>query len=122
MTDQIIMSGMVFFGHVGVFPQEKRDGQNFVLDVIIHCERLPATETDNLAQTIDYGQAFLLIKEIVGQARFDLIERLAGAVADALLQTYQIADAVDVTVRKPEAPIEGQFDHMAVRIFRQRTR
>ncbi|MDW7655562.1 MAG: dihydroneopterin aldolase [Bacillota bacterium] len=122
LSDQVIMSGMVFFSHVGVLPEEKKNGQNFILDVIFHCDRLPATATDLLAQTIDYGQAYLVIKEIVEQASYDLIERLAGAVADTLLQTYQIAEAVDVTVRKPEAPIEGQFDYMAVRIYRQRNR
>jgi dihydroneopterin aldolase len=122
LPDQIIMNGMSFFSHVGVLPQEKRDGQNFVLDVIIHCRRLMATETDNLAETIDYGQAYLLIRDIVGQAHYDLIERLAGAVADTLLQTYRLAEAVDVTVRKPEAPIDGPFDYMAVRICRQRSK
>jgi dihydroneopterin aldolase len=122
LPDQIIMSGMSFFSHVGVLLQEKRVGQNFILDVIIYCGHLTATETDNLAETIDYGQAYLLIRDIVGQAHYDLIERLAGAVADKLLQTYKLAEAVDVTVRKPEAPIDGPFDYMAVRICRQRSK
>lgn len=121
-TDQILLNGMVFHSHVGVFPEEKQKGQAFILDVVLHCERLPATGTDILAQTIDYGQAYALIKEIVEQARYNLIERLAGAVADSLLHSFRIAVAVDVTVRKPQAPVDGVFDYMGVRIFRERSR
>lgn len=122
MTDQILLSGMAFNSHVGVFPEEKQNGQTFIIDVVLHCERLPATDTDILAQTADYGKAYTLIKKTVEQARYNLIERLAGAVADALLQSFRIVVAVDVTVRKPQAPVDGLFDFMGVRIYRERAR
>ena len=76
-TDQIKLEGLVFFSHVGVLPEEKQNGQEFVIDVTFYCRRLAATATDLLAQTIDYGQAYQVIRQIVESARFDLIERLA---------------------------------------------
>ena len=120
-TDQIKLEGLVFFSHVGVLPEEKQNGQEFVIDVTFYCRRLAATATDLLAQTIDYGQAYQVIRQIVESARFDLIERLAGAIADSLLQTYRLAMAVDVIVRKPHAPVPGRFAAMSVQIRRERS-
>ena len=122
LTDQIIMKGLVLHSHVGVLPQEKAEGQLFELDVIFHCRPLAATATDLLSQTIDYGQAYHLIRKLVESAAYDLIEKLAGTVADALLQHYPLAEAVTVTVRKPEAPVDGTFDYMGVQIRRTRGR
>lgn len=121
MTDQVIMQGLTFYGYVGVLPVEKEKGQPFILDVILHCDRILAAENDNLADTIHYGQAFTLIKGIVENSRCDLIEKLAGDVARALLAEYALAQAVEVTVRKPKAPVPGVFDYMGCRIWRSRT-
>lgn len=119
--DQILMSGMVFKGHVGVLAAEKLNGQPFQVDIILLCPRLAACETDQLNETIDYSAAFMLIKEIVEGSDYDLIERLAGEIASALLDRFSLALAVDVTVRKPQAPIDGQFDAMGIRIYRERS-
>ena len=118
--DQIILKHMVFHSHVGVLDFEKQNGQDFDLDVILFCGRLEATETDKLSQTIDYGKVYDVVREITEQAHFDLIERLAGAIAEILLQSFQLAAAVEVLVRKPTAPIEGQFAYMGIRIYRER--
>lgn len=118
--DQIILKHMVFHSHVGVLDFEKQNGQDFDLDVILFCRRLEAANTDKLSQTIDYGKVYDVVREITEQAHFDLIERLAGAIAEILLQSFQLAAAVEVLVRKPTAPIEGQFAYMGVRIYRER--
>ena len=118
--DQINLQNMVFHSHVGVHEQEKADGQRFELDVIFHCQPLKATDTDRLDQTIDYGKAYRQIRELVINARYDLIERLAGAVAEAMLTAFPLACSGTVTVRKPEAPLDGVFDAMAVTITRSR--
>lgn len=119
--DQILMSGMLFHGHVGVLAAEKLNGQLFQVDVILFCPRLTACETDQLNETIDYSDAFALIRQVVESADFDLIERLAGQIASTLLDHYSLATAVDVTVQKPQAPIDGQFNAMGIRIYRERS-
>lgn len=118
--DQIIMEGMVFHSHVGVLASEKENGQDFVVDVVLFCLPLEACQTDNLGQTISYGDAFRLIRPIVEEAKYDLIERLAGEIAKQLLNTFRLAEQVEVTVRKPQAPVQGRFDAMGVRITRGR--
>lgn len=118
--DQILMQGMVFHSHVGVLEREKENGQDFFIDAVLYCGRLAACDSDQLTETIDYSSVFELIREIVETARFDLIERLAGAIADALLLTYDGIQAAEITVRKPNAPINGRFEAMGVRIIRER--
>jgi 7,8-dihydroneopterin aldolase/epimerase/oxygenase len=119
--DQILMERMVFHSHVGVLAHEKENGQDFVIDVIFYCQPLAACQSDDLSQTINYGQAFRLIRQIVEEATCDLIERLAGLLADRLLMEYPLAEQVQVTVRKPQAPVDGRFDAMGVRILRRRS-
>lgn len=119
-SDQIILSHMVFFSHVGVLDFEKMNGQSFDVDVTLICQRIRATDTDKLSETIDYGMVYQVVKETTESARFDLIERLAGAVAEAVLEAFPRVDAIEVLVRKPSAPIDGQFAYMGVKIYRER--
>ena len=121
MTDQVIMQGLTFYTYVGVLPVEKEKGQPFILDIVFHCGRIEAAESDDLTKTIHYGHAYALVKDIVENSRCDLIEKLAGDVAAALLAEYELARAVEVTVRKPKAPVPGIFDFMACKIWRSRT-
>jgi dihydroneopterin aldolase len=118
--DQIILSHMVFYSHVGVLDFEKENGQSFDLDVTLYCQRIRATDTDELTETVDYGKVYQVVREVTEPAQFDLIERLAGAIADAVLGSFCQVEAVDVLVRKPSAPIEGSFAYMGVKIRRER--
>jgi 7,8-dihydroneopterin aldolase/epimerase/oxygenase len=119
--DQVHLQGMVFYGHVGVHESEKVRGQDFIIDASLFCPPLAACESDALDQTIDYGQAYALIQDIVQNARFDLIERLADEIAARLLDRFQLAEMVEITVSKPHAPISGHFQAMSVRITRKRS-
>lgn len=118
--DRILLEGMVLRGRVGVLPQEKRDGQDFVVDLALEFDRIAACATDNLADTVDYGRVFALVRDVVARADFDLIERLAGEIAARVLDAEPTAAAVAVTVRKPWAPVPGRFDAMGVSIRRER--
>jgi dihydroneopterin aldolase len=73
-----------------------------------------------LEQTIDYGHAYTLVREIVDSARFDLIERLAEEIACRLLDEFKMAEIIEITVNKPHAPISGRFTSMGVCITRKR--
>lgn len=121
MPDCILMLGMVFHGHVGVLDIEKQNGQAFEVDITIYCRRLAAVNSDQLTETIDYGDAYQLVRQIVESARCDLIERLAGMIAEVLFDRYPLAQAAEITVRKPEAPINGQFSAMGIKIYRERS-
>lgn len=117
--DSILLEGMAFFGHTGFFDFEKAEGQPFLVDLTLYFQKLTATNTDLLDDTVDYGAVFEKVRSIVEERNFDLIERLAGVIIEEILQEFPV-DAVEVTIRKPKAPIQGVFDSMAVRIYRER--
>ncbi|PRX50518.1 dihydroneopterin aldolase [Prauserella shujinwangii] len=119
MTDRITLTGLRVRGRHGVFEHEKREGQEFVVDVTAWLDLAPAAASDDLADTLHYGELAQLVAGIVGGDPYDLIESVAGRIADEVLRDERLR-AVEVTVHKPAAPIPLTFDDVAVTIRRQR--
>ena len=120
--DRLTLRGMRFDARHGVLPQEKVDPQRFEVDVVLHADLARAAETDALADTVDYSALRDLVAAIVTGPSFDLIEALAGAIARAVLAATDpaLVDAVEVRVRKPNAPIDGELDTVEAALFRRR--
>jgi dihydroneopterin aldolase len=118
--NRIILQGMRFMGTTGLFEFERTEPQPFVVNLTLCFEEMKAGITDRLSDTVDYGQVFAGVREIVEGTRFDLIEALAEAIASEILIRFPLVDALDVCVQKPQAPVEGTFEYMGVRIFRER--
>jgi len=116
--DEITISGIRVFGHHGVYPQERRDGQEFVVDVTMSVDASRAAETDDVADTVHYGEVAEDIAAIVAGEPVNLLERLAARIADALLARDGV-EAVRVTVHKPSAPIPVPFHDVTVSITRR---
>ena len=119
--DQILMQGMSFYGFTGMLDFEKRDGQVFLVDIALELPPIAACETDRLEDTVSYALAYDIVKNIFENERYDLVERLCGVIARRMIETFELVDQVTVTVRKPQAPIDGLFDSMGVRITRRRS-
>jgi dihydroneopterin aldolase len=115
--DKIIAKGMRFQGCHGVLPQEKIVPQSFVVDLVIYHDLRMAGMSDHLNDTVSYDEVFHHVKRIVEQETFQLIEALAEDIAASLLCCFPI-EGVEVTVYKPDAPVEGVFDYFAVQIER----
>ncbi len=117
--DQITVSGIRAFGHHGVLEHERRDGQTFLVDVMLGVDTRAAAASDDLADTVDYGAvAAAVVAEVTGPAR-DLIETLAEQIASACLAHAGVL-AVRVTVHKPDAPVGVPFEDVTVQIERGR--
>jgi dihydroneopterin aldolase len=121
-ADRLTLRGMRFSARHGVLPHEKVEAQPFEVDVVLHADLSRAAETDALADTFDYSALHELVGAIVTGPSFDLIEGLAGAIARAVLAATDpaLVDAVEVRVRKPQAPIEGELDTVEAALFRRR--
>ena len=119
MTDELAVTGIECFGHHGVFDHERRDGQTFVIDLALGIDSGPAAASDDLRDTVDYGNLVAQVKAAVEKDPVDLIETLAQRIADVCLWDARVEWA-RVTVHKPDAPIDANFSDVALTITRKR--
>ena len=120
MTDRLAITGIECFGHHGVFEAEKRDGQPFLIDLVLGLDSRLAAASDDLHDTVDYGSLVTRVKAAVESDPVDLIETLAQRIADICLLDGRVEWA-EVTVHKPEAPIDAAFSDVALTITRNRS-
>ena len=117
--DRLAVRGIEAFGHHGVFEAERRDGQVFLVDLVLSLDTRAAARTDDLQETVDYGSLVAKVKGAVESDPVDLIETLADRLADVCLEDPRVHRA-EVTVHKPDAPIEATFSDVALTISRSR--
>ena len=117
--DRIRLAGVRGRGHHGVFEHERREGQEFVVDVELAADLAPAGASDDLADTVNYGEIGAEVLARIEGEPFDLIERLADVIASDALRHSEV-DEVTVTVHKPQAPVGVPFADVTVTVVRHR--
>ena len=117
--DLITLRGLRARGHHGVYDFERANGQDFVVDVELELDLAPAAGSDQVADTVHYGELAERLVAVVGGDPVNLIETLAARLADACLVDRRVV-AATVTVHKPQAPIPHEFADVAVIIRRHR--
>jgi dihydroneopterin aldolase len=121
--DRILLEGMVFHGRHGTLPAERELGQPFVVDVELRLDLRPAGLSDDLSQTVDYGEVHEQVKEIVEGPPVNLTETLAERIAATVLEEHPPVEAVRVKVAKPHVRLgETVLEGSAVEILRRRDR
>lgn len=119
--DRITLTGLRVRGWHGVRDDERRNGQEFVIDATVWLDLAPAAGTDALPATLDYDALARRAAQIVGGDPCNLIETVAARIADDVL-TDQRVQAVEITVHKPSAPLPHPFTDVAVTTHRCRDR
>lgn len=117
VADEITLTGVRAFGRHGVFEHERLEGQDFVVDATLHLGTAAAAASDDVLDTVHYGEVAQRIVEIVGGEPVNLIETLAARIADDLLSDRRVR-RVAVTVHKPAAPILVPFADVSVTVRR----
>jgi 7,8-dihydroneopterin aldolase/epimerase/oxygenase len=117
--DRLALRGVRAVGHHGVLEHERRDGQEFVVDAVLGVDTRRAGRADDLSLTVDYGRLSQQLVDAIGSEPVDLIETLAQRLADVCL-AQPLVEWVDLTVHKPQAPIEVPFDDVTLTIHRRR--
>ena len=118
--DRIEIRDLRVVGVHGVLPEERDRAQPFSLDIVAWLDMTTAQRSDALADTVDYGALAQTAADVVGQRSFQLLEALAGCLADALLITDSRLEAVEVTVRKVRPPLPLHVASTGVRVLRTR--
>lgn len=117
--DRITVTGIEVFAHHGVLPHERELGQRFVIDLTLELDLAPAAASDDVADTVHYGELAAEVAALVARDPVDLIETVAERVASRCLADARVA-AVEVTVHKPAAPLPVVAAEVAVSVRRER--
>jgi dihydroneopterin aldolase len=117
MTIELV--GMVVFGHHGYLEEERKLGQRFLVDVTAEVGG-DAAETDLIEDTVDYRGIASAVREVFAGPERLLLERLAGELADTILDRYRTLDRVRVRVRKPDVVLDPPLEYAAVSVERSR--
>lgn len=116
MTDVTSSSGTVrlvnavFYAHHGVMQEEHQLGGRYEVDVSMNLDFEEAARADDLEGTVDYERVYALVEEIVTSNSFYLIEKLSFLIAERVIERFDVVEAVEVTVRKPNPPVGGTLD------------
>ncbi len=117
--DRVSVTGIRAHGTHGVLEHEKRDGQEFSCDVVMHLSIVRAGRSDDLADAVDYSVVARKAHDVLAGPSLDLVETVAERIAAAVLDDERV-QAVDVVVHKPQAPVGVPFDDVQVRVLRTR--
>lgn len=120
MSDKIYLNQMAFYGYHGVFPEENKLGQRFYVDLVLECDLKEAGITDHLEHTVNYGEIYEVSRDVVEGKPFKLVESVAETLAAKILAAFPLVQEVMVKVTKPDPPIRGHYDSVAIGITRGR--
>jgi dihydroneopterin aldolase len=118
--DKIFVNQMEFYGYHGVFPEETRLGQRFIVDIIVLVDLKKAGESDELEHSVNYGELYQVCKNIVEGQPYKLVEAVAEKITKTVLHQFPLVSEAQVKVIKPDPPIPGHYQSVAVEITRRR--
>ncbi len=111
---------MKFYGYHGVFPEETKLGQRFVVDLAVELDLSKAGKSDDLAKSVSYADLYQVCQKVTEKETYKLVETIAERIAEDVLHTFPLIDCCTVKVIKPDPPIPGHYDSVAVEITRGR--
>ena len=116
--DQIRIDNLEVYAYHGVFPEENEKGQLFYVNMVLYGELREAAQEDDLYLSTNYGEVCQFVTELMQEKTYKLIETVAETVAREVLRSFPLVQAVDVEIRKPQAPIGLPFESVSVKIHR----
>lgn len=117
--DKIYVKDLEVIAFHGVFEEEKKLGQKFLISLELSLDLRNPAITGNLDESVNYGELCHRVEEVFTRTSYDLIETAAEKTADFILTTYDVVNEVKVLVKKPWAPIHRSLDYAAVEVTRK---
>ena len=112
--EKIIIKGLKIKANHGVFEEEKRNGQFFILDIVSEIDVRKAQISDNLEHTVSYADMIGTVTRVFTEKSYNLLECVANKVGTEILREFPKLKSVTVTVKKPDAPIDADFEYVAI--------
>lgn len=117
--DKIFIKDLEIYGYHGVYEEEKRIGQKFLISAELFLDLSPAGKSDDLSKTVNYGHLSHELEREFNKNKYDLIEKAAEELSKFILLNYMEVERVKITIKKPWAPIGKPIDYAAVEIDRK---
>lgn len=118
--DKIIIDSLRVFAYHGVNPEETQFGQNFAVDITAYVDIGTACVSDDIEQTVSYAAMIKTIRRTMLEKNCKLLEHAAHRIAQALFSDFSMIQKLEVTIKKPDAPMNADFGYVAVKIERER--
>lgn len=118
--DKIILKGLAFYGYHGLFQEERVLGQRFLVDLELFVSLKQAGQSDKMEDSVHYGEVFDLVKEVVEGDPYNLLESVSEKIAEEILKKFPEIEKCKVRFEKPNPPINGHYESVAVEIVRER--
>lgn len=118
--DKILLKNLSFYGYHGVLEEENKLGQKFIIDAVLYVDMEEACGSDSVYDTVNYAEVFEIIQYHATIMKYKLIEALAHNIINEIFQKHKRVQEIEITVKKPEAPVNGIYDYFGVEIRRRR--
>ena len=116
--DEIIIENLKVYAYHGVYKEENEKGQNFYVNAVLYADTRKAGKEDKRELTTSYGDVCQFIHTFMSENLFQLIETVAERTAEAVLSHFPLLEGITLEIRKPEAPIDLEFESVSVKITR----
>lgn len=117
----IRLNEMVFYGYHGVYAEERKLGQRFVVSITLYTDDALDNQIRHLEDTVDYISVYAVVKEIMESHQFHLLENCANTIANQLLKDFALIQKLQICIQKPSVPIQGSLRSVEVELTRSRT-
>ncbi|MDF2520843.1 MAG: dihydroneopterin aldolase [Clostridia bacterium] len=118
--DKILLKNLSFYGYHGVLEEENKLGQKFIINAVLYVDLEEACSSDSVYDTVNYAEVFEIIQYHATIMKYKLIEALAQNIINEIFQKHKRVQEIEITVKKPEAPVNGIYDYLGVEIRRRR--
>ncbi len=113
---------MEFYGYHGVYEEENKLGQRYRVSVELYLDLKAAGVTDDLDKSVNYAEIYSICKDVLEGKPYNLLEAVAEKLSAEILGSYSIIQSCKLKVVKPDPPIPGHYDYVAVEIIREQER
>lgn len=116
----IQIEGMEFYAYHGHYPEEKISGHRFLIDLDMHTDTTEAELSDDISDALNYQTAYVIVKRCMEQSNYNLLERIARIILNALFDKFTNLEKVSIKIRKMNPPMGGQINSVSVSIKKYR--
>lgn len=118
--DKIILNNLSFYGYHGALKEENVLGQKFFIDIELYLDFKKAGKSDDVNDSVHYGEVYEVVKKVVEHEKYNLLEALAENISKQVFDSFEMVQEIMVRVKKPEAPVNAIFDYFGVEIRRKK--